>query len=80
MSPYEILFPGGSVEYWNEESGETWINRLLNHFKHSAWINPTVQEHWQYTQSTQLLSQLMEQRMMPMTVSGIEEAMDVLNK
>ena len=28
MSPYEITYPGGSVEHWNEEPGAVWLERL----------------------------------------------------
>lgn len=80
MSPYEITFPGGSVEHMNEESGEVWLKRLLEHFRHAAWINPLTREHWDYTQSVGMIRQLMGQRMHPMTLSGLDQAMRDLKK
>jgi len=73
MSPYEILQPGGSVEHLNEESGEIWMRRLNGHFRRSAWLNPTPQPSWGFTNSVTILRQLMEGRMFPLTVSGIED-------
>jgi len=78
MSPYEILQPGGSVEHWNEEAGSVWLERLTNAYKHAVWINPTPVEHWQWTQSVRITKQLMEERMYPMTVSGLDGAMKSL--
>ena len=80
MSPYEILQPGGSVEYNNEESGAEWIQRLTNAFPKFAWINPEPQGVWQYRQSISLMQQLVSQRMYPLTLKGLEEAMRMLTK
>ncbi|MGL5733785.1 MAG: VWA domain-containing protein, partial [Beijerinckiaceae bacterium] len=78
MSPYEIVQPGGSVEHWNEESGETWLRRMLNHFPHAVWLNPVKRQHWDYTHSTQMMRQLFGNRMFPLTLEGIDEAMKEL--
>ncbi|KMJ54808.1 von Willebrand factor A [Vogesella sp. EB] len=75
MSPYEIVYPGGSVEHMNEESGEVWLRRLLAQFRHAVWLNPMPQEHWGYTQSIGLIRQLLQERMYPLTVEGIDSAM-----
>jgi hypothetical protein len=75
MSPYEILQPGGSVEHWNDEAGEVWLRRVINFYRKSVWINPTPEAHWQWTQSIKLTNTLMEERMFPMTVAGLEVAM-----
>lgn len=80
MSPYEILQPGGSVEYNNEEAGAEWIQRLTNAFPKFVWINPEPQGVWQYRQSISIMQQLMNQRMYPLTIKGIEEAMRLLTK
>ncbi len=80
MSPYEILQPGGSVEYNNEEPGAEWLQRLTNAFPKHAWINPEPQGVWQYRQSISIVSQLMNQRMYPMTLAGLEGAMRLLSK
>ncbi len=73
MSPYEIVQPGGSVEHWNEEAGKVWMARLTNHFRRSAWLNPVPQEMWQYTVSIRLMGELMENRMFPLTLNGLDE-------
>ena len=80
MSPYEILQPGGSVEYNNEEAGAEWLQRLTNTFPKFAWINPEPQGVWQYRQSISVIQQLMNQRMYPLTIKGLEEAMRLLTK
>jgi len=80
MSPYEILQPGGSVEYNNEEAGAEWIQRLTSAFPKFAWINPEPQGVWQYRQSISVIQQLMNQRMYPLTIKGLEDAMRLLSK
>ncbi len=80
MSPYEILQPGGSVEYNNEEAGAEWIQRLTNAFPKFVWINPEPQGVWPYRQSISIMQQLMNHRMYPLTLKGIEEAMRLLTK
>jgi len=80
MSPYEILQPGGSVEYMNEEAGAEWLSRLTHAFPKYAWINPEPQGVWQYRQSIAIIEQLMHQRMFPLSLSGLEGAMRLLSK
>lgn len=80
MSPYEILQPGGSVEYNNEEPGAEWLQRLTHAFPKYAWINPEPQGVWQYRQSISIVQQLMQQRMFPLTLAGLEGAMRLLSK
>ncbi len=80
MSPYEILQPGGSVEYNNEEAGAEWLQRLTHAFPKYAWINPEPQGVWQYRQSVALIQQLMQQRMFPLSLAGLEGAMRLLSK
>ena len=79
MSPYEIQHPGGSVEHWNEEAGATWMKRLLNTYPKAIWLNPEPEQRWPLTPSIQMLSQLMEHRMYPLTVAGLERGMRVLS-
>ena len=78
MSPYEIAYPGGSVEHWNEEAGADWMQRITGLYKSAVWLNPVRQEHWHYTHSIQMLNELMEGRMFPMTVEGLTDAMKEL--
>jgi uncharacterized protein len=78
MSPYEISQPGGSVEHWNEESGERWMSRLVEHFPKAVWLNPVNQQHWGYTHSIGMMRQLVDGRMFPLTLEGLEGAMRAL--
>ncbi len=80
MSPYEILYPGGANEHWNEEPGEVWLRRLLDHWPSAAWINPVPKEHWGYTHSIGILEKIMDGRMFPMTLAGLEDAMRELSR
>lgn len=80
MSPYEILQPGGSVEYHNEEAGVAWLGRLTSAFPKFAWLNPEPQGVWQYRQSISIVQQLMSQRMFPLTLKGLEDTMRLLSK
>ena len=80
MSPFEILQPGGSVEYNNEEAGAEWLQRLTNAFPHFAWINPEPQGLWEYRQSIGIIQQLMGQRMFPLTLKGLEDTVRLLSK
>ena len=80
MSPYEILQPGGSVEYNNEEAGSLWLQRLTEAFPKFAWINPEPQGVWEYRQSVGIIRQMMNDRMFPLTLQGLEGAMRLLTK
>ena len=80
MSPYEVTEAGGSVEHWNEESGAVWMQRLHEHFADVVWLNPEDPQRWPQTISTQLIFRLMGGRMFPMTLNGLDEAMDTLRK
>jgi uncharacterized protein with von Willebrand factor type A (vWA) domain len=73
MSPYEIIQAGGSVEHWNPEPGRVWIERLTSHFRKSAWLNPSKEDFWRYTHSIELLRQLLEGRMFPLTLTGLDD-------
>ncbi|WP_269716213.1 vWA domain-containing protein [Caulobacter sp. NIBR2454] len=75
MSPYEITYPGGSVEHWNEEPGAMWIDRVTNIYESAVWLNPTPERHWDYTQSIGVMKQLMNDRMYPLTIEGLDKAM-----
>jgi uncharacterized protein with von Willebrand factor type A (vWA) domain len=79
MSPYEIVQPGGSVEHWNEEAGAVWMQRLTRTWPHYVWLNPEPQERWAYTPSVQITRELLEDRMFPLTLSGIDEAIKALH-
>lgn len=80
MSPWEISYRGGSIEHNNQESGQAWMQRLMESFDKTVWINPTQFEYWDYTQSIGIIRQLMEGRMYPLTAKGLEEAMTELSR
>ncbi len=80
MSPYEIMQPGGSVEHWNEESGELWMRRLRETYEKCIWINPVPEDEWEYTQSIAITRQLMDGKMYPLTLRGLEDGMSFLSK
>src|SRR5213080_4065340 len=80
MSPYEILQPGGSVEYFNEEPGAVWIKRVTDVYSKCVWLNPEPEESWFYRQSIAIVKELMNGRMYPTTLAGLERAMRLLAK
>ena len=80
MSPYEISHPGGSVEHFNEESGITWMQRLTTTYPAAAWLNPVPEAHWGYSQSIALMRGLMGERMFPLSLTGLDNAMRTLTR
>jgi len=80
MSPYEISHPGGSVEHFNEESGATWLERVRHIYPATVWINPTPEKQWNYSQSTQLIQEIMGGSMFPLTLEGLDDAMRELTR
>jgi uncharacterized protein with von Willebrand factor type A (vWA) domain len=80
MSPYEVLAPGGSVEYNNDEAGAEWLARFCHAFPKFAWLNPEPESLWQYRQSIAVIRQIMNNRMFPVTIDGLERAMRLLSK
>ncbi len=78
MSPYEITQPGGSVEHWNAEAGSVWLQRLIKHYPKFAWINPQPQSRWRHTSSIEMTREILEGRMYPLTLAGLDEAIDAL--
>ena len=79
MSPYEIVHPGGSVEHWNEEPGRVWIERLTRAYPKFAWINPRPEVHWRHSPSVEIIQNALEGRMYPLTLSGLDDAIDALS-
>jgi uncharacterized protein len=75
MSPYELLQPGGGVEHWNEEPGQVWLQRMLNTYPKAVWLNPSPERWWGGTQSIGIVRRLMEDRMYPLTLEGLDLAM-----
>jgi hypothetical protein len=80
MSPYEILQPGGSVEYSNEEAGAVWLQRMLDTWPRAVWLNPEPERLWDYRHSIELVRTIFNNRMFPLTLAGLERAMRELNK
>jgi uncharacterized protein len=79
MSPYEITQPGGSVEHWNAEAGSVWLKRLIEHYPHFAWINPQPQSRWRHTASIEMTRDMLEGRMYPLTLAGLDDAIGALS-
>ncbi|WP_322994478.1 vWA domain-containing protein [Castellaniella sp.] len=80
MSPYELLYPGGSIEHHNTETGAAWLQRILGHWPHAVWLNPEPAGSWPYRQSIAIVRELMHERMVGMTMEGLEQAMKLLSK
>ncbi len=80
MSPYEIVYPGASVEHFNEESGEVWLKRILSNYHNAVWLNPLRQRGWHSSPSIKLIQEMMEDRMYPLTLDGLDQAMRELSK
>ena len=80
MSPYELMQPGGSVEYANEEPGAAWLARLIAAYRHAIWLNPEPERTWQYTRSTQMVLELLGPRMFPLTLDGLQRGIAMLRK
>ena len=80
MSPYEISHPGGSVEHYNEEAGAVWMQRFANTYPSAAWLNPVPEQYWGYSHSTQLVRELMRDRMYPLTLQGLDDATKTLSR
>jgi hypothetical protein len=78
MSPYEIVYAGGSVEHWNDEPGSVWAQRLLNTYPKAIWLNPEPRQRWDYTPSTKIIRDIMDDRMYPLTVAGLDDGMKAL--
>ena len=80
MAPYEITHTGGSIEHYNEEAGATWMKRMSESFDNMVWINPTPKDYWEHSYSIEIVKELMENKMFPLTVKGLEGAMGSLLK
>lgn len=78
MGPYEITYPGGSVEHWNQEPGSVWLGRMLEHFDKAIWLNPQPEEAWRYYHSIGIINEIFEQRMFGLTVSGLTQGIKKL--
>src|SRR5271155_2490356 len=75
MSPYEMVMPGGSVEHVNPEPGQTWIERVTRTYPACVWLNPVPENQWEFTQSVRMVRQLFANRMYPLTLAGLDQAM-----
>jgi uncharacterized protein with von Willebrand factor type A (vWA) domain len=80
MSPYEIAYPGGSVEHHNQEAGSVWLRRMLDVYAKAAWLNPVPEERWAYYESVGMVKQLMDGRMYTLTLEGLDRAMRALSR
>jgi len=80
MATYEITHAGGSIDFMNREAGSNWLKRITDVYEKAVWLNPTPKEYWQHTHSIGIIEQLMDDRMYPLTLKGMEEAMAYLSK
>ncbi|NIY81102.1 VWA domain-containing protein [Celeribacter sp. HF31] len=80
MSPYEIAIPGGANEHWNEEAGATWLARARETWPDHLWLNPVPETHWSYTQSIAMIREIFDDRMVPMTLEGLDRGMKLLGR
>jgi len=80
MSPYEIAYPGGANEHWNQEAGQTWLQRARDQWSSNLWINPVPEKYWGYTHSIGMIQEIFEDRMVPMTLAGLEKGMRELTR
>ncbi|WP_448213408.1 vWA domain-containing protein [Colwellia sp. MEBiC06753] len=78
MGPYEITYPGGSVEHWNQEPGSVWMERVTDHFDKVIWLNPQPEQAWRYYPSIQIMQQLVNKEMYPMTIAGLTQGIKAL--
>ena len=78
MSPYEIMQPGGSIEHWNDEAGAVWMQRITQRFPKHAWLNPEPEDRWEYIASIGITRQLLEDRMFPLTIAGLDRGIKAL--
>lgn len=78
MGPFEITYPGGAVEHWNEEPGEIWMRRVLDHFDKCIWLNPQPESHWHFHHSIDIIKNIMEDRMFPLTLNGLSNGIKSL--
>ena len=78
MSPYEIEMTGGANEHYNKETGRKWLERAISQWPRNLWINPIPEEHWNYSQSTQIINNIFENRMVPLSMKGLESGMKML--
>ncbi len=78
MGPYEIAYPGGSIEHWNKEAGAVWLDRITAHFDRVIWLNPQPEQHWEFYHSIQIIRQLTGNQMFPMTLDGLAEGIKQL--
>ena len=78
MSPYEILYPGGANEHYNKISGKDWLERAINQWSSHIWINPVPQKYWNYTQSIEIINNIFSNKMVPLSLSGLDKGMKQL--
>ena len=80
MSPYEVTMPGGSVEHWNEEAGAVWLTRARQQWEKCVWLNPVAERYWSYSASVGMIRELLDERMFPLTIDGLDRAMRALTR
>ena len=80
MSPYEIVIPGGGNEHFNDEPGRVWLERAITQWPSYIWINPVIEKYWEYSESTMIIKDIFKNRLIPLTLDGIDKATRILAK
>ena len=79
MSPYEIITPGGANEHYNQESGKVWLERAISQWPSNIWINPSPKEYWNTSESTSIIREIFQDRMVPLSIKGIDQGTKILS-
>ena len=72
MSPYEIAYPGGSVEHNNEEPGAVWLQAAAGRLPPRGLAQSAARKSaGEYYESIGMVRELMGDRMYPLTLGGV---------
>jgi uncharacterized protein with von Willebrand factor type A (vWA) domain len=56
------------------------MQRLASHFPRLVWLNPEAEDRWNWTPSIEITRQLVNERMFPLTLDGIDRATNELRR
>ncbi len=80
MSPWELVYPNGSVEHNNDEPGLQWLGRVKAKYPSTVWLNPVPRDDWKWTESIGMLNDFYEGKMFSLTLAGIKDAISALKR
>ena len=81
MAPYELLQPGGNINYYqyNKEPGIEWIRRFRKKYEKMIWLNPVNPSDWDWGYgSTTIKLVKAEVPMYQLTVDGLQAGLKSL--